>query len=161
MSKIAVVALRVVIGATLAGTLVVQIVMAPLLWNDLAGVPDALRALVIVILVAGIVTLQVCAVCVWILLSMVGRGTVFSHAAFRYVDVIIGAIATAAVLVFTLAVLLAPGDTAPGVVGLVCGASLVVGGVALIVFVLRVLLKQAVEREIEASHLRSELSEVI
>ena len=161
MSKIAIVALRVVIGATLAGTLVVQIVMSPLLWNDLAGVPDALRALVIVILVAGIVTLQVCAVCVWLLLSMVGRGTVFSRAAFRYVDVIIGAIATAAVLVFTLAVLLAPGDTAPGVVGLVGGASLVVGGVALIVFVLRVLLKQAVEREIEASHLRSELSEVI
>jgi len=161
MSRIIVAALRVVIGATLAGTLFVQVAMAPLLWNDLVDVPAPLRALVIVILVAGIVTLQVCAVCVWILLSMVGRGTVFSHAAFRFVDVIIGSITTAAVLVFGLAVLLAPGDTAPGVVGLVCGASLVVGGVALIVFVLRVLLTQAVEREIEASHLRSELSEVI
>ena len=38
------------------------------------------------------------AVCVWRLLTMVRRGTVFSHAAFRYVDIVIGAIAAASVL---------------------------------------------------------------
>jgi hypothetical protein len=50
---------------------------------------------------------------------------------------------------------------APGLVGLVCGASLVIAGVALIVLVLRMLLVQAVARETEAQHLRSELNEVI
>ncbi|MBT2535360.1 DUF2975 domain-containing protein [Arthrobacter sp. ISL-69] len=34
-------------------------------------------------------------VCVWRLLTMVRRGTVFSHAAFRYVDVVTGAVAAA------------------------------------------------------------------
>ena len=47
----------------------------------------------LVIVVLGIVTIQVTAVCIWRLLTMVRRGTVFSHAAFRYVDVVIGAVA--------------------------------------------------------------------
>lgn len=38
------------------------------------------------------------------------RGTVFSHAAFRYVDVVIGAVAAASLLTFGLGVTLAPGD---------------------------------------------------
>jgi hypothetical protein len=107
-------------------------------------------------------TMQVTAVCVWRLLTMVRRGTVFSHAAFRYVDVVIGAIATASALTFALAVTLAPGEAvAPGVVGLICGVSLVVAGVALVVLVLRMLLAQAVARDAEASHLQAELDEVI
>ena len=76
-------------------------------------------------------------------------------------DVIIGSIVAGSVLTFALAVMLAPGDAPPGIVGLICGASLVIAGVALIVFVLRVLLAQAVAREAEALHLRSELDEVI
>jgi NhaP-type Na+/H+ or K+/H+ antiporter len=87
---------------------------------------------------------------------------VFSNAAFRYVDIVIGAIAMAAVLTFALAVTLAPGeDVAPGIVGLICGLSVVVAGVALIVLVLRLLLVQAVARDTEAQHLRAELDEVI
>jgi hypothetical protein len=77
------------------------------------------------------------------------------------VDIIIAAIATGSLLMFSLAVLLAPGDAAPGIVGLICGAALVIAGVALIVLVLRALLAQAVAREIEAQELRSELNEVI
>ena len=161
MNALLINALRVVIVLTLAGTLFVQIWMMPVIWQDLDDAPPVLRTIFVVILVLGVLTLQVSAVCVWPLLAMVRRGSVFSDAAFRYVDVIIVAIATAAVLAFALAVLLAPGDVAPGIVGLICGAALVIGGVALIVLVLRLLLSQAVAREREAERLRSELSEVI
>ena len=74
---------------------------------------------------------------------------------------IIGAIAVSALLTFGLAVLLAPGGIAPGVIGLLCGAALVTAGVALVVVVMRSLLRQAVDREIEAQGLRSELDDVI
>ena len=114
------------------------------------------------IIVLGIVTIQVCMVCVWRLLTMVRRGTVFSPAAFRYVDVVIGAIAVASGLMFGLGVVLAPGEAAaPGVVLLIGGAAVLIAGVALIVVVLRMLLVQAVARDTEAQQLQSELDEVI
>jgi hypothetical protein len=116
----------------------------------------------VVIVVLGVVTVQVSAVCVWRLVTMVRRGTVFSHGAFRYVDVIFAAIAAASLLVFALGVVLAPGeDVAPGVVLLIGGLAVVIAGVALVVLVLRMLLAQAVARDAEASQLRAELDEVI
>jgi hypothetical protein len=154
-------ALRVVIALAFAGSLFVQIWMMPIIWADLEGAEQWMRVSFIVLLVLGIVTLQVCAVCIWQLLTMVRRGSVFSAAAFGYVDVIIGAVATASVLLFLLAVLLAPGDAAPGIVGLICGASLVTAGIALLVLVMRMLLAQAVAREGEARQLRTELDGVI
>jgi Protein of unknown function (DUF2975) len=161
MSSLAIVLLRVVIALSLAGSLFVQVWMMPLIWNDLEGAPDWLRATAITLLVLEVIALQVIAVCIWQLLTMVRRGSVFSDAAFRYVDIIIGAITAGSVLTAVIAVLLAPGGTAPGIVGLICGASLVIAGVALVVYVLRMLLRQAVTREAEADHLRSELNEVI
>ena len=161
MRNITILALRGVLTIALAGSLFVQAVMVPLFWADLAGVPDWLRISLVVLVVLGIVTLQVVAVCVWRLLAMVRKGTVFSPAAFRYVDTIIGAIAVAAVLVLGIAVALAPTTMAPGLVGLVCGASLVVAGVALVVYVQRILLAQAVDRDAQARALQSELDEVI
>lgn len=163
MGKMTVLALRVVIAMVLAGSLFVQVRMVPLLSTDLreAGAPDAARVAFLVIVVLGIACVQVTAVCVWRLLTMVRRGTVFSQGAFRYVDVIFCAISAASALVFGLAVLLAPGDVAPGVVLLVCGAALMVAGVALIVLVLRTLLAQATARDAEATYLRTELNEVI
>ena len=92
---------------------------------------------------------------------MVRRGTVFSDAAFLFVDVICGAIVMASLLAFALGVVLAPGDVAPGVVLLIGGFAVCVAGVALIVRVLRLLLAQAVARDAEAQHLRAELDEVI
>lgn len=162
MSHLAVVALRIVLVLALAGSLVVQCLMVPLLWSDLEDAPSGVRLPLVVIVVLGIVCLQVIAVCLWCLLTMVRRGTVFSHAAFRFVDVIIAATATGSVLTFGVAVVLAPGDSAaPGVVGLICGVSLVVGGVALLVLVLRMLLVQAVATDSRARDLQSELDEVI
>jgi hypothetical protein len=161
MDKLAILALRIVIALCLIGSLFVQVVIVPLFWLDLEDVELWARISLVVIIVLGIVTMQVTAVCVWQLLSMVRKGSVFSHGAFRYVDVIFGAVAAASVLVFVLAVLLAPGGTAPGIVGLICGISLAIAGAALVVLVLRMLLTQALARDAEVQHLRSELDEVI
>ena len=162
MGKLTVLALRIVLAMVLAGSLFVQAVMMPLLWTDLEEAPAAVRTSLIVIVILGIVTVQITALCVWRLLTMVRRGTVFSHAAFRYVDIVFGAIATASLLTFAMGVVLAPGEAvAPGIVLLIGGAGVMIAGVALIVMVLRMLLAQAVARDVEANHLRAELDEVI
>lgn len=165
MGKLTVLALRIVLALVLAGSLFVQVVMVPLLSTDLgeAG-PEfsAVRVPLLVIVVLGIATVQLTLVCVWRLLSMVRRGTVFSRAAFRWVDVIVAAIAAAALLMFTMGVVLAPGEAvAPGVVLLIGGAGLLIACVALIVLVLRMLLAQAVDRDAQASRLQAELDEVV
>lgn len=161
MSRGFIVLLKTVIALSLAGSLLTQTVIMPLVWLDLDGEPLWFRIAIVVIGVAWIASLQVSAVCIWRLLTLVRRGTVFSAAAFRYVDIVIGAVAAASVLTLALAVTLAPGDTAPGLVGLVCGAALVTAGVALVIVVMRALLSQAVAREGETRRLRAELDEVI
>lgn len=165
MGNLTVLALRAVLTALFAGALFVQCVMVPLINIDMDELnPDYeyLRVPVLAIIVLGMLAVQVVIACVWRLLTMVRRGTVFSHAAFRYVDVIIGAIVAAAVLVFAFACLLAPGEAAaPGIVLLVCIASLGIFGVALVVLVLRALLAQAVARDAHATELEAELGEVI
>jgi hypothetical protein len=162
MGNPTVLALRIVIAMVLAGSLFVQVVMVPLLWMDLDEAPAGVRTPVVAIVVLGIVCAQVVAVCVWKLVTLVRRGTVFSDAAFRFVDVITVAVAAASLLAFALGVVLAPGeDVAPGVVLLIGGFGVCVAGVALIVRVLRLLLAQAVARDAEAHHLRAELDEVI
>ncbi len=162
MGNLVVLALRIVLAIALAGSLFVQAVMVPLLWQDLDEAPAGVRTSIVVIFALGIVTMQVTGVCVWRLLTMVRRDTVFSHAAFRYIDVVFGSVSAASLLTFGLAVTLAPGEAvAPGIVLLICGASLIIAGVALIVLVLRMLLGKAVELAAETHHLQSELSEVI
>ncbi len=89
-------------------------------------------------------------------------GTVFSHAAFRYVDIVIGAIAAAALLWFALTALLAPHhQDNPGITVIMAGIGMAVLGVALIVLVLRTLLAQAVTRDTEATQMQAELDDVI
>jgi hypothetical protein len=168
MGNLAVLVLRAVIVIGLIGSLFVQGVIAPLLWQDLETARADVRIPLVAIVILGVLTMQVTAVCIWRLLTMVRRGTVFSLAAFRYVDIVIGAIAAASVLTFGIAVVAAhtnrttPGDViAPGLVAMICGASLVIAGVALIVLVLRMLLAQAVALDSQARHLQSELDEVI
>lgn len=166
MGKATVLAVRIVLALVLVGSLFVQVVMVPLMAIDLAHLlapEDAhLRVPLIVIAVLAILTVEVAVVCVWQLVTMARRGTVFSHAAFRYVNVIIIAVAVASVLTFALGVLLAPGEAvAPGVVLLIGGAGVLIAGVALIVLVLRALLAQAVARDAQANELQAELDEVI
>ncbi|MGC9378246.1 DUF2975 domain-containing protein [Streptomyces sp. MH13] len=165
MGQLTVVALRGVVGVLLAGSVFIQAVLIRLLASG-PGDPDAalaaVRTPVFLIVVLGAAAAQVVLVCVWRLVTMVRRGTVFSLDAFRYVHVVIGAFVAAALLVFALGVVLAPGEAvAPGVVLLLGGVVVAILGVALVVLVLRMLLAQAVARDVEAARMRDELAEVI
>ncbi|TYL55518.1 DUF2975 domain-containing protein [Nocardioides sp. BGMRC 2183] len=162
------VVLRAVIAIALLGSVVVQVAIVAALWLDTAPDPAWFEITFVVLGVLGVATCQVVGVCVWRLLTMVRRGTVFSSAAFRFVDVMIGAIAAAAVVLFAIAVVarfanhdVPEDEVAPGLVALVCGLALVTAGVALLVYVMRTLLAQAVALDADAKHLRAELDEVI
>ena len=162
MGKLAVRALRVVLVMVFAGTVFVQ---AGMVWTLVSGSDPEDGSLPLtplrVITILGIVSVQVALVCVWRLVTMVRRGTVFSHAAFRYVDVVIGAIVAAALVWFAVTVLNAPGQRAdPGVTVIMGGVGVAILGVALIVLVLRMLLAQAVARDVEATQMQAELDEV-
>lgn len=159
MSSPATLALRIALAIALAGSVLVQAWLLPLFWNDLDDAPAWARASLVAIVFLGIVAMQVVGVCLWRLLTLVRRGTVFSHASFREVDAIVAAVAAAALLVFAFACVLAQGTVAPGVVLLICGASFVTGGVALVVLVLRALLAQAVALDATVHRLRRELEE--
>jgi len=171
VGNLTVLALRVVLAVLLAGSVFVQTVMLPIVAIDMRDMNPAIsyaRVPFIVITLLGIVSVQVILACVWRLVTMVRRGTVFSHKAFRYVHTVIGALVAAAGLTFAMAVLLAstnhhvPGDAvAPGIVLLICGAVVAILGVALIVLVLRMLLAQAIARDIEATRMKAELDGVI
>jgi hypothetical protein len=163
MGKLAVRALRAVLAVVLAGTVFVQ---AGMVWALGSGsdpedgsVPlTALR----VITILGMMSAQVALVCVWRLVTMVRRGTVFSHAAFRYVDILIGAIVAASLVWFAVTIVNAPGQRDdPGVSVIMAGIGVAVLGVALMVLVLRMLLAQAVARDVEAARMQAELDEVI
>lgn len=168
MHRAAVTALRVVIVLASAGGVFIQGVMIPLILVNDDDSRKATGVIALILFFIGVLALQVIGVCVWRLLTMVRRGTVFSFGAFRYVDVIIGATATGSVLMFAIATVAAvanrttPGDeVAPGLVALMCGMSLVIAGAALLVWVLRNLLAQAVALDDESKRLQAELREVI
>ncbi len=161
MGKLTVTALRAVLAVVLAGTVLVQAGMVWALVTDPETGSLPLTWLRVVTIL-GLVSVEVALVCVWRLVTMVRRGTVFSHAAFRYVDVIIGAIVAAALVWFGVTALNAPGQRDdPGVTVIMGGIGLAILGVALLVLVLRMLLAQAVARDVEATQLRAELDEVI
>jgi hypothetical protein len=163
MGKLTVHALRAVLTVVLTGTVLIQVLMV---WTLISGDDPEDGSLPLtslrLITILGVVTVQVALVCVWRLVTMVRRGTVFSHAAFRYVDIVIGAIVAAALVWFTVTAINAPGQRDdPGVTLIMAGIGVAILGVALIVLVLRMLLAQAVARDVEATQLKAELNEVI
>jgi DUF2975 family protein len=163
VGKLTVRALRAVLAGVLAGTVLIQAMMA---WALVSGNDPEDGSLPLtplrVITILGMVSVQVALVCVWRLVTMVRRGTVFSHAAFRYVDVVIGAIVAAALVWFAVTALNAPGQRAdPGVTLIMGGVGVAILGVALIVLLLRMLLAQAVARDAEAAQLQADLDDVI
>jgi hypothetical protein len=161
VGRVTTTALKAVIALALAGSIVVQAGILPAVWVDLADAAPWERFALVAIAFLLVLAMQVFAVCVWQLLTKVRRGSVFSPSSFAPVNVIIVAIFTAAVLAFALALLLAPGGIAPGVVGLICGASLVLGGMALLVVIMKRLLRQAIARDQEARALRDELDQIV
>src|SRR3954466_13835210 len=81
---------------------------------------------------------------------------------FPVVDIMIGAIVAAALVWFAVTILNAPGQRDdPGVTAIMGGIGVAILGVALLVLVMRMLLAQAVARDIEAARMRAELDGVI
>ncbi|MFJ6679319.1 DUF2975 domain-containing protein [Microbacterium sp. NPDC091382] len=154
MSRTTIVTLRILLALSLAGSLAVQVLVLPAAWADLAGAAPVWRVTSVGIIALWLVCLQTVAVCIWRLVSMVADDAVFSSGAFRFVNVVIAAISVAAILTAGFATLLAPGEVAPGVVGIIYGAAVATGGVALVVVVMKSLLRKAIE-------MRSELDEVV
>ncbi|MEU1273433.1 DUF2975 domain-containing protein [Streptomyces sp. NPDC005799] len=163
MGKLTVAALRAVLVMVFVGTLFIQALMV---WVLVGGSDPEDGTLPLtafrIVTIVGMVSVQVAVVCVGRLVAMVRRGTVFSHTAFRYVDGVIGAIVAAALLWFTVTAINAPGQRDdPGVTLIMGGIGVAILGVALIVLVLRMLLAQAVARDVEATQMQAELDEVI
>ena len=165
MGRLAILALRAVIVLMFAGLLAVQIMIVPAIGRDIdeGGAEVAhLRWPLMIVLFLGVLAVQVALVCTWRLLTMVRKDTVFGAAAFRYVDVIIGAAVAATLLAMVLSFVLAPGEAVPpGIVLLVVIAGTGTAAIALLVLVLRVLLAKAVALDSTATTLRAELDEVI
>lgn len=165
MGRMAVLGLRVVIVLMFAGMLFLQGLLVPVLWSDADGEVGELTHLrwpIVVVCVLAVAMVQVALVCLWRLLTMVRRDTVFSRAAFRFVDVVIGAAVVGAVLALALGVILAPGEAVPPGIVLLVGVGAIGGlGIALLVLVMRALLAKAVALDTTASTLRAELDEVI
>ncbi|MHC2998606.1 DUF2975 domain-containing protein [Microbacterium sp. HJ5] len=109
----------------------------------------------IVIGILFLVCVQVVLLCVWRLLSLVSADGIFSESAYPSVDVSLGAVAGATLLVaITLVTLFASGVMTPSIL-LLCVLGIVVGaGLSLLIVVLRGLLKKA-------SQLEHDLSEVV
>ncbi|KQR07265.1 DUF2975 domain-containing protein [Cellulomonas sp. Leaf334] len=166
MGRLAILALRAVIVLMFAGLLAVQIMIIPAIGRDIDddGGPEVahLKWPLMIILFLGVLAVQVAVACVWRLLTMVRKDTVFSAAAFRWVDVIIGAAVTATLLAVVLSFVLAPGEAvAPGIVLLIVIGGMGTAGIALLVLVLRILLTKAMVLDSTATTLRAELDEVI
>ncbi|NLZ56721.1 MAG: DUF2975 domain-containing protein [Corynebacterium sp.] len=134
---------------TAQALLITQLVIDSLKKGELSRPP--LVALVLVF-VAGFGLIQFVIVCLFRLLRLVQRDEIFDHRAIIWVDRITVAIALAAVLPLPLFYILAELDDAPGLVIIGMVVALLIGGVALLIYVTRTLLARAIgfSTELEA-----------
>jgi hypothetical protein len=157
MGRWMVLALRAVIAVLIAGGLVIVVAMTVGLVRSDEGLGDVPAQAFFAVMIPAFVAAITILVCVWKLLTMAHNRTVFSRAAFGYVNVVIGGFTLIAVLIVAFAGLLTlvnddmpePDQIAPGVVLMVGGVGLAVFGVALVVLVMRALLAQAVDLQDE------------
>lgn len=158
MQRSTIAVLKVIIAALILLLLCCQIFIVPAVAAQSAWRYHEIAYLQIPGIVVGVLFLlcvQIVMVCVWRLLSLVREDSIFSESAFPDVDVSLGAVVGATVLVVvTLVTLLATGVMTPSI-ALLCALGVVVGvGLSLLVVVLRGLLRKA-------SQLEQDLSEVV
>ncbi|GAA1764021.1 DUF2975 domain-containing protein [Agromyces humatus] len=158
MQRPTILVLKALIAAMILLILACQLFLVPPTAQGMARTYPELADLVvpgIVIAELFLLCIQVVNVCVWRLLSMVGEQNIFSTDAFRWVDVILGAIIAATVLIaIAFATLFIAGVANPSV-QLLCALGVVVGsGLTFLVIVMRGLLKNAAQ-------LQQDLSEVV
>jgi len=155
MRDAAILLTKALIVVLFAALLVCQTVLVPTLaGNAAAYAPEfaGLQVPGIVLTVLLLACVEVVLVCVWRLLSMVAEDSIFARAAFRWVDVIIIAVLAAVVLVIVGMILIdrAGAGTPLALVGGIL--AIIVGlGIALLVVVLKELLRQAVQLEQDMS----------
>lgn len=159
MKLLTIVALRVLLILLFLGAVLAQTAIIPVLaaqeaarWPEVAHLAAPYATLVI----SAIACAEVALVALWMLLSMVSRGAIFTERAFRWVDVIIYAALAATVLTIAAPAHLlgAVGVGGPGVV-LVLGTAAIAGAsFVLLMLVMRGLLRTA-------TTLESELAEVV
>ena len=148
------------IGLMLVGCLIVQFWVIPMLASEAGTVFPPTGATVWVvagIVMAGIACVEIVLICTLLLLRIVTQGSIFSSTiATRIVDVIIVSIVLATALAVALFVIFVwvLDETPPGL-ALICMCMTILGGaLALLVVVMRQLLRTA-------SSLHDELAEVV
>lgn len=162
MHKTLAIALKSAIAIAFIGALFLQVYLIPIGWFDNDPAPDSFRRPTLAALFLCLLCFEIIGVCVWKLVTRVARQTVFSVDSFKYVNAVIGSLIAIAALLVALGATLAPGEeVAPGLVLILGGLALVFVCVALVVLVMRALLRQAISRDQEATALKSELDEVI
>jgi hypothetical protein len=158
MHKATIVSLKALIVAMIVLLLACQLFMVPGVARQSAETYADLRYLQtpgIIVAVLFLLCVQVVLVCVWRLLSMVRTSVIFSDDAFVWVDVILGAMVLATLLIGVSMATLASANVASPSVMLLCALGVVVGaGLALLILVLRGLLRNA-------RQLQQDLSEVV
>ena len=151
-------ALRIGLAGVLLGTFLTQVLIIPLLAAETAlANPEVayLRWPYVAGAVAVVACVQVAIVCVWRLLGFVRTGSIFSTRAFRWVDVIIGAIGAAVAILVVMFIHLTVIAAMPPAAFLFLIGGVVSGlCLALLMVVMRGLL-------VRATQLESDLSEVI
>lgn len=160
MTRLTIVLLRILLLFIAAGALFAQVRLVPFIATGLtedAGHPEAGVAYA----VAGILSIgcgEVVLAALWVLLSHVRRGSIFTGSAFRWVDLILwaGVVCTAVLLLLAthVALVVEPPLDAPGLT--VIAGALVVGALTfvLLMTVMRGLLRSA-------TAMQSELAEVV
>lgn len=158
MQQAAILGSKVVIVLIMACSVAGQILVIPLMAAEtVASFPEAahLRVPGIIGCVAIVMCAQIALVCVWRLLSMVDADSIFSDSAFRLVDLIIGAGLAVSVLCVAAWVILSVANMFPPGVAIMLITGILGGlGFALLMLVMRGLLRKATE-------LQRDLSEVI
>lgn len=145
MSRSAGTALKAVLAAALLALLLVQVLVLPQRAADTARqFPEAayLQAPVLAVAIITVACVQVAVLCVMALLTLVGQERIFDPGAYRWVDAFIGSTALASLLVLGTGFYISATVGSPAWVSGVLVA-LVGAAVALLMVVMRALLRQA------------------
>ena len=155
VSQLVIFALRGLLILIALGAVGLQVVLVVVIATQLAAPDTVVLAVAYSALgIAAIACVEVALVALWVLLAMVRRGAIFDERAFRWVDVISVAGLVAAVLVAAFCVHAGEVDDAPGLVLIGGGIGLSGVAFALLMVVMRGLLRAA-------TVFRHELDEVV
>ncbi|TFD57661.1 DUF2975 domain-containing protein [Cryobacterium suzukii] len=158
MHRTAIITLKTLILALIALLLACQVFVIPAVAQQMVEKSPQLGYLQvpgIVVTVGFLLCVQVALACVWRLLSLVRASIIFRENAFRYVNIILGIVALATLLILGSFITLAVAGVASPSVIMLCSLGIVVGsGLALMIVVMRGLLRKA-------SQLERDLAEVV